>query len=183
MARSSTSDIPFRPRRTIEEAAMEVLRRHNLLSIPVDLVTLANREGIKVHHAKFSQEGISGLIAKRGDATTILIDYDERPFRKRFTIAHELGHHFLHLHEAEEGEFVDSTIDLLRQPTSEDEGESGARRAEIQANIFAAALIMPESLVREKWPQCDRSLSQLAQEFNVSEEAMAIRLDTLGLIQ
>ena len=53
------------------------------------------------------------------------------------------------------------------------------RRKEIQANMFAAALLTPEDLFepigRTRLDRADRRL------FNVSESAMAIRIDQLGL--
>lgn len=164
-----------RSRREIEDRATEILRRHGLFSIPVDPVTLANREGIKVNNAKFSDENLSGLIAKRGPNVTILVNQTDVPFRKRFTIAHELGHHFLHL--VADGDFVDTQVDLFRDAEA---GELAPRQVEVQANQFAAALLMPEALVRTSFGPT-RNLADLARVFNVSEEAMAIRLGRLGL--
>jgi Zn-dependent peptidase ImmA (M78 family) len=166
---------PLRTRREIEDQAAEILRTHGLFSIPVDPVTLANREGIKVNNAKFSDENLSGLVAKRGSNVTILVNQSDVPFRKRFTIAHELGHHFLHL--LADGDFVDTQVDLFRDAEA---GESGSRAVEVQANQFAAALLMPEELVRQAFGRM-QNLSELARLFNVSEEAMAIRLGRLGL--
>lgn len=173
--------VPFKKRVAIEQEAMEALRRHNLVSVPVDVVSLANKEGIKVHNAKFNSEGLSGLIAKRGDISTILVDHDESPYRKRFTIAHELGHHFLHL-QHEDGEFIDRKLDLLRQTFDESEVEPIAdRRPEIQANQFAAALLMPADLLKQEW-ETSQDVEEIARKFNVSQEALAIRLDVLGVI-
>ena len=167
----------FIKRSDIESRAKEVLQRHGLFSIPIDPVLLANREGIKVHNAKFSDESLSGMIAKRGEARTLLVNQGEPPFRKRFTIAHELGHHFLHL--AQDGEFVDNAVDLFRETGLETESDP-KKREEVQANIFAASLLMPEELVLQQFalhPQ----LRDLARIFNVSEMAMGIRLARLGL--
>jgi Zn-dependent peptidase ImmA (M78 family) len=161
----------------IEERAAQILRQHGLFSVPVDPVTLANREGIKVFNAKFSNEGLSGMVAKRGNDVTFYINQTDVPFRKRFTIAHELGHHFLHL--LGDGEFVDTQVDLFRDTESE-RGTPFDKTAEVQANQFAAALLMPADLVREAYQQT-QDVSQLARRFNVSEEAMAIRLARLGL--
>jgi Zn-dependent peptidase ImmA (M78 family) len=171
-----TVTTPPLTRREIEDQATEILRTHGLFSIPVDPVTLANREGIRVNNAKFSDENLSGLVAKRGPNVTILVNQSDVPFRKRFTIAHELGHHFLHLLAAD-GDFVDTQVDLFRDAEA---GESGSRTVEVQANQFAAALLMPEGLVREAFGRT-QNLSELARLFNVSEEAMAIRLGRLGL--
>jgi len=161
----------------IEKRAADVLRQHGLYSIPVDPVILANRVGIKVHNAKFSDEALSGMIAKRGNAVTMLVNQSDVPYRKRFTIAHELGHHFLHL--LADGDFVDSAIDLFRDLESPAEA-AGPRRAEIQANQFAAALLMPADLVRDAFVKC-QDLHELARLFNVSEVAIGYRLNRLGL--
>ena len=57
---------------------------------------------------------------------------------------------------------------------------SRGRDAEIQANQFAAALLMPADLVRAAFAKC-QDLGELARLFNVSEAAMGFRLDRLGL--
>src|SRR4051812_43873023 len=98
--------VPFLSREEIERKANEVLKQHGLTTVPVDPVVLAKRRGIKVFNAKFSDDSLVGMIAKRGDNITILVNQGDSPGRKRFTIAHELGHHFLHM--MKDGEFVDS---------------------------------------------------------------------------
>jgi Zn-dependent peptidase ImmA (M78 family) len=160
----------------VESRAAEILHAHGLNSIPIDPVELANREGIKVHNAKFSEPNIAGLIAKRGTASSVLVENDDSPYRKRFTIAHELAHYFLHLKS--DGEFVDTPTDLQRA-SSNPEGASPCR-IEVEANQFAAALLMPAELVKQVFPSV-RSVEELARLFRVSREAMAIRLGTLGL--
>jgi Zn-dependent peptidase ImmA (M78 family) len=162
-------------RSEIETQAVAILRQDGLFSIPVDPLALANRQGIQVHNAKFSDEGLSGMVAKRGENVTILVNQSDAPFRKRFTIAHELGHYFLHL--LGNGEFVDTQVDLFRDTESDG---TERRNAEVQANQFAAALLMPEELVRSVFKET-KNVDSLARLFNVSEEAMAIRLGRLGL--
>lgn len=59
---------------------------------------------------------------------------------------------------------------------------------EVQANQFAACLLMPSKLLLEKVakrggpPLFDDDVSSLAEEFQVSEQAMTIRLTTLGVL-
>lgn len=170
---------PYRKREEIEREADRIRQRHGLTSVPVDPVVLANRLGIRVNNAQFATDGISGMIARRGEVTTMLINHAEPPYRKRFTIAHELGHHFLHM-TGDEEDIVDNEVDLFRTGGDDDEAVTEERRREIQANQFAAALLMPEEFVREL-----RSLlpdvGSLARAFNVSEEAMGYRLNQLGL--
>lgn len=171
-------DVPFLTRQEVEKRAADVLREHGLDSIPVDPVVLANRLGMAVYNATFFDENIVGTIVKRGDQITLYINESAPPFRKRFTIAHELGHYFLHLFA--DGEFVDGEANLFRQPQDEQHSLSLRHRQEIQSNLFAAALLMPEESVRSEWKKL-RSVDALARKFNVSETAMGLRVGQLGL--
>jgi Zn-dependent peptidase ImmA (M78 family) len=172
------------PRQEIEQKARDILRQHGLETIPINPVLLANKLGIKVNNAKFSDDSISAMIARRGENILLLVAQDDPPFRKRFSIAHELGHHFLHL--LEDGEFIDKEADLFRGLEEEAEEEdltslTEKRRQEIQSNIFAAALLMPKDIVLEEYKK-GLTTEQMAIRFGVSKEAIAIRLSQLRLI-
>lgn len=173
--------VPFMHRDELERRAKNVLREHGLTSIPIDPVVLANRVGMSVRNAKFSDDTLVGMIAKRGPNVQLLVNQSDPPHRKRFTIAHELGHHFLHLFE--DGEFIDgeADLDMFRGGKEAEDAASPSRRKEIQANMFAAALLMPEDAVRDLWPEAE-SVPDMARKFNVSEAAMRNRLRALGLL-
>jgi len=168
-------------RRTqIENEANNILTQHNLMKVPVDPVALANKLGIKVKNAVFSDDNISGLIAKRGTSITLLVNQNDPPTRKKFTIAHELGHHFLHL-MSQEGEFVDriENVDFLREEFL-DETSSPERKKEVEANYFAAALLMPRPLF-EKAIEISHDQESLARMFNVSLTAVENRMNTFNI--
>lgn len=160
----------------IEKFAHQTLIEHGMLCIPVDPVVIANRLGIRVSNAVFSESSLSGMIAQRGDRKSMLVNDGDTIERKRFTIAHELGHCLLHLET--EGEFVDSTMDLFRTEHGDSQGDE--YRKEVEANQFAAALLMDAQLVRELWHEC-RDPVRMAKIFMVSESAMNIRLSSLRL--
>ena len=162
----------------IESQAKEILLQHGIYSLPIDPVRLANLIGISVNNAKFADDSWAAMLAKRGEVTRIFVEQSDPPYRKRFSIAHELGHHFLHLRE--EGEIVDKRVDMFREREPLDGQISDERVREIHANWFAAALLMPEDLVRTEWANGPH-LSRMAKVFNVSEEAMGYRLDSLNL--
>lgn len=67
----------------------------------------------------------------------------------------------------------------------------GTKREEIEANAFAAELLMPEEIVRRRVEAVvrddgslsgDRLVNRLAREFGVSGQAMEICLGTLGYL-
>lgn len=120
-------------------------------------------------------DGASGQasLINSGDSYYFLCEYnaDEISYRNRFTMAHELGHVLLS-HVTEE------------KPKKRDTNFSASTydNDEIAANSFAAALIMPEEMVRNLFPAA-RSIQQLAEAFGVSTVAMSYRLRNLGLVR
>ncbi len=101
------------------------------------------------------------------------------PGRRAFTIAHEIGHWQLHCgpgHEADErfcrsGDVGATSAQLRQSPALERE-----------ANRFAAALLMPEHLVRSEVRARGVNVLALAAAFGVSGQAMQIRLEALRLL-
>ena len=164
----------------VEYEAQKLLDRLALEDGAVDPVQVANSLGLKVFNATFAEEGIHGLIAKRPAATTIYINVNDKPARKRFTVAHELGHFVLHL-AAGEGEFIDNE-DNFRTTNDPDQPWNDARRKEWEANVFASALLMPERAVRKKWAEI-QDVDGASSFFQVSRQAMTLRLGALGLIE
>lgn len=90
--------------------------------------------------------------------------------RQRFTQAHELGHVLLN--------HVSRDQTCLRDTTFNDRGDW----REIDANAFAAELIMPEKYVRHQLSKTP-SVSALADYFGVSPTAIRFRLINLGLLK
>ncbi|WCD91525.1 ImmA/IrrE family metallo-endopeptidase [Microbacterium sp. nov. GSS16] len=88
--------------------------------------------------------------------------------RDRFTIAHELGHYFLHyLHPKTTG---------MRTF-----GRGQRNWAETQANVFASHLLMPEEAFRTAYREHAGDWWSIAQVFNVSPSAAQVRAQVLGL--
>ena len=161
----------------VETQAKQILVSHGLYSVPINPLVLANRGGISVRNATFWENDTSGLVARRGKQVIILVEQSDPPYRKRFTIAHELAHHFLHL--TSDGEIVDREVDLLREAGAAD-GVAPRMRQEIEANQLAAALLMPAELVKQEWAKY-QSIEDMARLFRVSWQAMGIRIVQLGL--
>ncbi|MCM3006704.1 ImmA/IrrE family metallo-endopeptidase [Priestia koreensis] len=170
-----------------EKKANNLLESLNINQIPIPVNEIAQKLNIKISYEPFEGD-LSGVLYRDNSHTIIGVNSNESDKRQRFTIAHELGHFILH-----EGEqlHVDHNFKVnFRDSVS----SQGAKLAEIEANAFAASLLMPESLVREAYettilngvdPFTDdhsEEVDLLAKLFNVSQTAMLIRLGKLGLL-
>lgn len=163
----------------VQSRAQQVLRDHGLIGGAVDPVRLAGELGVKVYNAKFGIEGTHGLLAIRSGRPSIYVEASDSPARKRFTIAHEIGHYLLHFGD-QDVEHIDSADDF-RTVHDPDEGWSPDKRREWEANAFAAALLMDEASVRKHWPTVG-SIEGMAALYQVSKQAMGYRLAEIGLI-
>ena len=174
------SPVAFLPREEIERRAADLRREGGVVSIPVDPVALAEELGISVYLTDFDDPQIVGLIHRVDDGWEILLDDEGPPARALFTAAHELGHYALHLGDGGSGGFTDTDAQLYRMNDAGTGRDHRERGMEIQANMFAAALLMPEPEVRAAWAS-ERSVQKLAKRFHVSRLAMRYRVDQLGL--
>ena len=152
--------------------AEEVLKEFWDGELPVNLEAIAKACDITVETTNFDEiseelgHRVYGMIFT-GDNNKrhIMVNENDIPTRRRFTIAHELGHYFLH-----DGDKTFVNFRGLSTPK------------ERQADKFAAELLMPEKRLREEHGKLFFPLvSQLAERFNVSKEAMRYRLDEMGL--
>ncbi len=169
-------------RSDIEKHATQILRDHSLLNIPVDPLRIAKTLGNKVMNAVFSEQDKSGVIVKRGHIFSILLNTNDLPARKRFTIAHEIGHKLLHMSSDRDSEFVDTDDNFRSTDGSDSETWNAERRQEWEANAFASALLMNEELLKREWQSCNDP-TILAWRFQVSPTAMTVRLAQLRLLE
>lgn len=166
-----------------EAAARELLRRHDLNELPIDVEALARAEGALVVRSRFDGN-VSGMVFREDGRTVLGVNASTSPRRQRFTVAHELGHIVLH---AGRPLTVDSQV---RVNFRDDVSSRATDDEEIQANAFAAALLMPAGLVRQEFLSAQESggltreqvTSLLARRFDVSAEAMGYRLINLALL-
>ena len=125
---------------------------------------------------------LEGCLITPDDKSTgsILIHKNRPETRKRYTIAHELGHYLSPWHKPATGAgFQCSARDMAADMTFK---VDSAMRMEIEANQFAAELLMPtklfqDSLKRRKGADLEHIL-ELADAFEVSREAAARRYVT-----
>ncbi|MCX6344022.1 MAG: ImmA/IrrE family metallo-endopeptidase [Armatimonadetes bacterium] len=146
------------------------------LEIPVDLAKVASRLGIIIHEKDFVDE-IDGLYLRINGAPPIISinsSYKKPLMRRRFTLAHEIGHHLLgrRINPGNRLFFVDA-------------GKTQRTLIERACNRFAAQLLMPEDLVKHHYNELCYNAGQrvaiMAERFGVSGWAMRRRLKEMGL--
>jgi Zn-dependent peptidase ImmA (M78 family) len=152
---------------------IEILNRSQPDTAPVDVERLAAELGLDIVRQRLSDD-IAGMIIrdrKRSPESgyTIYINSGDNPRRQRFTLAHEIAHYVLHRDLIGDG-VSDSA--LYRSKLGE--------WYERQANRMAADILMPVKLVR-KYYETQKGIAPLAQIFDVSPDAMRIRLEELRL--
>lgn len=173
------------------QAARDLLASAQVDGPPVPVDELAADLGIDVVYELY-QGDTSGLLLHAPDgAKTIGVNTFHPRTRQRFTVAHELGHALLHLTKAPVGK-PDVVIDKPREVLFRDRVASTASDSkEIEANAFAAELLMPETMVEEAFrlrvaeaptDTAEELVGPLSALFEVSPQAMSYRLINLDLI-
>lgn len=139
------------------------------------------------------------------DQRTIEVNQQGNKHRERFTIDHEIGHfclrHDQYLH-------TDSIIEHDLLVDAQSDGTLNYERLETQANIFASELLLPEADFRISvealrlhigiadrgfgyifvddqpcnYTPYNEMLSALSNHFNVSKQAIEVRIKRMGLV-
>lgn len=166
----------------IEQKAERLLEECNALRAPIPLESVIRHLDL-VSQARPLGDASGVLVVENGRG---LIGYNasHSTVRQRFTIAHEIGHYVLHVKSKQQRLFVDKSV-FKR----DDDSSTGNDAEEVEANKFAAALLMPAVLVRSEIAKQGLDLDDeddvatLARRFNVSAAAMSFRLENLHLLR
>jgi Zn-dependent peptidase ImmA (M78 family) len=140
--------------------------------LAIDVESVASNLGIMVISYPFPDD-ISGVFFKKEGKLFLGVNQSESEVRRRFTIAHEIGHYILHPSEI---------LHYDRPEAIHFRAKNVSSLQEVEANYFAAELLMPEGYIMSCIENGIRSVSELAKQFKVSDEAMSYRLMNLGLI-
>ena len=146
-------------------------------TIPVDVERIARMRNADYRERPLSSE-LSGLMQRTDGGVIIAVNANHPTQRKRFTLAHELGHWLL--------DHGDSVVDTVRRRDAV--SAQGTSVDEMEANQFAADLLMPAAWIKRELdgrvpsPMHVELIEEMAHRFDVSVDAMTIRLTNLGLL-
>lgn len=192
--------IPFLSSEELKKEAKEIYQLQPLQTNDVAGEVLAkNFPMIEVRYDNLSQ-GLLGTIDLRNNIITLSEDIISDTNRVHFTLAHEIGHLVLHRKFLrKEFSSVDDYIDISIL------SDKNIKRMEYQANVFASYLLLPErkfyyevALLFKEYSitkgrlyldhqLCNRRnvsliLQRLSRKFQVSQQAIAIRLKNEKLL-
>lgn len=163
----------------IRNAAVHQLRAIEYAGGPVDVDTVAANLGAQIRYSPYEGE-LAGMLIRTEAEVYIAVNSAHHKNRQRFTIAHECGHLIFHNNSV----FVDRSFSILRR----DEKSSSAEDImEIEANQFAAELIMPISYLKRDLVlsnidlENDEHVARIAKHYSVSMQAMSYRIANLFL--
>jgi Zn-dependent peptidase ImmA (M78 family) len=158
--------------------ARQLLARLGIQSAPTPVEKIAKALGAHVRFSPFDEE-LSGMIYIKDGVSIIGVNSLHHPNRQRYTIAHELGHLELHRQLITSEVHVDKNFPVLMRDTK---SATGTELLEIEANQFAAELLMPSALIKQaltgKTLDIDDEgpIEELAKKFRVSKQALEYRV-------
>lgn len=157
--------------------AQALLRDFGAKAAPVPVEKIIKSLNIVLQYAPLEGD-LSGMAYIKDGIGIIGVNALHHPNRQRFSTAHELGHHVLHADEIRRAIHVDKGRVLYRGDLS----SQGTDPLEIEANAFAAELLMPSELLMDAIGkngldiEDDASVEALARKFRVSAGALRWRL-------
>ncbi|RIR68674.1 ImmA/IrrE family metallo-endopeptidase [Mycobacteroides abscessus] len=134
----------------------------------VDVHTLLNKLGGQIE----IENRVESLDVRSDYDFTVYLPTHTSQLRDRFTIAHELGHYFLH-HRAPDQHLVGKRTSTFTR--------LGRNVPETQANVFASNLLMPATAFKAAFKELGENLVAVADRFEVSVPAARVRAEFLGL--
>ncbi|MEJ1097678.1 MULTISPECIES: ImmA/IrrE family metallo-endopeptidase [unclassified Pseudoxanthomonas] len=136
-----------------------------ITSAPIDVYALAGKHGMEVAERELAP-GQAGNTLDLGTKIFIVVNQNDDPARKRFTVLHEMAHHLLEL-PSKHGEKV---------PSDELERFRGRPIEERLCDTFAAECLVPNHLLRPLVVEARFSidvLHELCEHFQASRQCLA----------
>lgn len=164
-----------------------LIKRFRIRMPAVDVRHVARLLGLRIAEMNLGPDHSGLLISQPGLTPCIVVHEMHHEHRKRFTIGHEIGHHVLRHHLGDTFVHADSVNSVSYRGARASEGTD---LKEIAANQFSSTLLMPtlliSSAVEKMRAHMDRDpeavVAELARTFEVSEQAMTLRLKSLGYV-
>ncbi|MBR3770657.1 MAG: ImmA/IrrE family metallo-endopeptidase [Clostridium sp.] len=169
----------YRTREFINELAEAVIDYYQIPTPITDIDAVVSRIGGTIVTTMTTPSLSGGSISKKGESFEMCVDPFQTLERRNFTIAHELGHLFIHM-----GYNIDDEI--WEEQDERPYYRYGNTEMEYQANEFAGALLMPKDEYLKVMNRHTHGnivdTAKIAEHFHVSVDAAANRGKWLGYL-
>ena len=148
--------------------ARQLLARHQVKSYPVDALSIAQAQGYEVRESYKLADDEAGQTFVKAGQRFIVVNKNDHPFRRRFTILHEVAHHVLELPSAHGSHLPSDELERFRSRPPE----------EVLCDVFAAECLIPWNLIQPLTGEFDftaLTIMTLSQQFEASRLCVASR--------
>jgi Zn-dependent peptidase ImmA (M78 family) len=150
-----------------ERQALKLLELSGIVDSPVPESVIAALPRIQVE--RILPSPVAGASQWSRGRWLIVVNGADPVGRQRFTLAHEFKH------------VLDNPfIKVLYPPAG---ALSSRDRAEAVCDYFAGCLLLPRPWVKKAWREGPQDIASLARQFDVSRQAMQVRLQQIGLVE
>jgi len=155
--------MPIYTHKHIKDEAYSIIKEFGIEEPPIDVRDIAGRLGIEIMEMS-TDSWFYGMLTRYHDDFYIVVNKMMPETRKRFAIAHEIGHHKLH----------NQDLGYQRSPDKEHYHQ--------EADVFALELCIPTPLIKREARNWFNDHKFLANLFGVSEALMIKKMEELSLI-
>lgn len=156
--------------RFIRETARKLVSSCGIANPPVNLQVISEKIGLAYEEVDYFPDDVDALIIRLPDRTVAAVNKNFSETRRRFSLAHELCHHYLHQDRTILDERV--TIDSEDLVGSEQFGQDPL---EAEAEIFAGELLIPLPILK-KYFRPGYTAADIGRIFAVSESVASIAI-------
>ena len=164
---------------TLRPFVNQLLQACGIYDAPVPVEQIARHLEAEIRYSPFDGK-LAGMLVRRDDGPAVIgVNSAHHINRQRFTIAHECAH--LRLHSGKDV-YIDRTF-RVNVNRRDERSAQAVDPEEIEANRFAAELLMPYDMILNDIIafdiEDDENLEELAAKYRVSVQALTYRINNL----
>jgi IrrE N-terminal-like domain len=152
----------------VRQIVRKILAESKIQTPPVNLVQILSAHGIGYEEVEDFPDTVDALIVEDGSKVYAAVNVRQHVYRRRFSLAHELGHYFMHRDGMPE-----EAITIDNPPPGDEDGTPTKSPAEIEADLFAGELLVPLEMLK---PHVREGIPELSRLFLVSEQVISIAI-------
>lgn len=162
-----------------KEQARNLIKKFNITKYPIDLLNILDIKNYKYIEVNNWENNINALLIHKNNCIYLAVNGNHHDHRKRFSIAHEIGHLILNhdlTYYKREITFDDIPFSVIKEHIQVE------KYLETEANIFAGEILVPLNILKQEFNKLPyksdmaKMSEELSKVFNVSKEVISIKI-------